>query len=171
MLECTYDNCPKKQYARQLCKGHYEQIRRGAPLSPLRNPLGNISCLVDGCDIKQTSYGLCPSHRRQELSGKEFHQFRVKHGKGWKNKAGYALTYKPDHPNANSGGKILVHVLVMSEHLGCPLQYGEKVHHKNGIRDDNRIENLELWVVSQPAGQRTEDLLAWAYEIIERYGP
>lgn len=57
----------------------------------------------------------------------------------------------------------------MEEHLGRPLIAGETVHHKNGIRDDNRIENLELWSSSHPSGQRVTDLLQWAYELIDRY--
>ena len=57
----------------------------------------------------------------------------------------------------------------MERVLGRPLYDGETVHHKNGVRHDNRPENLELWVTFQPSGQRPEDLLAWADEVIRRY--
>jgi hypothetical protein len=84
-----------------------------------------------------------------------------------------AKVHKSSHGYAikNIGGKQQKeHRRVMSQHLGRDLLPHETVHHKNGVRDDNRIENLELWSKSQPYGQRLDDKIAWAIEFLETYG-
>jgi hypothetical protein len=58
----------------------------------------------------------------------------------------------------------------MEEQLGRFLLEGETVHHLNGVKHDNQPENLELWVKPQPAGIRARDAVAWALEILRRYG-
>lgn len=63
------------------------------------------------------------------------------------------------------------HRVIMESIIGRPLLPGENVHHKNGDRADNHPSNLELWVSIQPAGQRPEDLVEFAREILKRYDP
>jgi len=86
-------------------------------------------------------------------------------------KDGYVCVYNPEHPAAfGHGGYVSEHRLIMEHILGRPLKPGENVHHKNGKRDDNREENLELWIIRQTPGQRAGDLVKWARKILRDYG-
>ena len=86
------------------------------------------------------------------------------------NADGYVMIWCPEHPAVwKPTNRLPEHRLVMEQMLGRYLLPGENVHHKNGVRNDNRPENLELWVTQQPKGQRVEDVVEWAREILERY--
>ena len=72
-----------------------------------------------------------------------------------------------------AGSKVVImeHRILMEGMLGRELLPEENVHHKNGIRDDNSLKNLELWSSSQPSGQRVQDKVAWAKSILALYEP
>jgi hypothetical protein len=59
----------------------------------------------------------------------------------------------------------------MSKVVGRPLTKDETVHHKNGNKQDNGKRNLELWTSSHPSGQRVQDKIVWAIELLQRYAP
>lgn len=89
---------------------------------------------------------------------------------GRRKHSGYIMIRVPDHPRGkNNNGYVFEHIVVMESIIGRYLFPNENVHHKNGIKDDNRSSNLELWVRSQPSGTRVVDLVDWAKEILHKY--
>lgn len=74
----------------------------------------------------------------------------------------YIYLYRPEHPRSGKQGYIAEHRLLMEHKIGRLLAFEETVHHKNGVKDDNRIENLELFA------SRGEHTLREHPEVIEK---
>lgn len=176
MNECLV--CGKQQFqlAGGMCKGCYSRLevigtrktadpysKNGVPLfvhRPFKKPKGK-RCLYSGCnELIWVSQKFCKDH----IVGWPKYPFSQEFP-GWRrsqSSSGYITLTR---------GKVKAyeHRLVMEKILGRELLPGENVHHRDGNRSNNSEPNLELWIVNQPPGQRKEDLLAWADEIIRRY--
>ena len=132
-------------------------------------------CLCDcGGNTETTVGNLTSGHHkscgcRMSAKGENNHNWAG----GKQNKNGYIYCYSPNHPTlknkVNNRRYVAEHRLVMEKMLGRYLLSTEEIHHKNAIKDDNRPENLELWVRSQPRGARASDLVNFAREILATY--
>lgn len=159
---CAVTGCGQTRYGHGLCSWHYHKaLRAGAFDRP--------DCHVVGCERVAESHAMCRLHdRRFRTHGDPLTMLKAPNGqaRAYPDSQGYLLLpYCDDHPNAQANGHIYEHILVMSTHLGRPLRKGETVHHKNGVKDDNRIENLEL-MVRHPSGQRPKDLVVFARQVL-----
>lgn len=175
---CTFQGCGKPTAAKSLCEAHRKQQLRGEELRPLRprTPNGVPSerrCTYSGCDRSLSSAKYCETHYRQLKNSGELRPIRPRAGRYWVDSHGYLARH---NSWTNSDGKrvqqkVLQHREVMETAIGRKLLPGENVHHINGIRDDNRPENLELWSRAQPPGQRVSDKVLWAVEFLATYAP
>lgn len=171
---CTVEDCEKPSSARGWCKKHYSRWFRYGDVNIRKNTEQRGACTVEGCTRPQKTNHLCGAHqRRAYLWGDARPDVPLRpaytHDRV-KTEQGYVRIKTPGHPRGGKYGWVLEHIVVMEGQLGRELLPGESVHHINGIRDDNRPGNLELWVTSQPFGQRPADLVRWARDILARYG-
>ena len=119
-----------------------------------------LPCSVDGCDRPRKGATYCHLHYERLRRTGEVGPVEPLRVKGVVN---YTLKgYRRIH--TGDGRRVMEHVHVMEQHLGRRLEPHENIHHRNGLRDDNRLENLELWVKVQPRGQRVEDLIAFVVD-------
>jgi hypothetical protein len=100
-------------------------------------------------------------HKNHKRADNRIENLELRKYKGTINSSGYIWIYSPNHPavQGKSTKSVPEHRIVMEKFLGRYLEPTELVHHKNGIRDDNRIENLELWIQKgHPNGSRVDEI-------------
>lgn len=167
--KCLVDGCQKAHDSRGYCVDHYMEKRRSGFFEDV--PL----CSVLNCSIPVAGRGYCHNHLRRVVTrGDPMPDvpFRVSGG-GCVEKNGYRTISVLETEADKRGRKsrqVLEHRHIMQQSLGRPLLPGETVHHIDGDRLNNMLENLELWRTSHPSGQRVEDHLRWARETLAVYG-
>ncbi len=177
MKTCRIEGCESESKKRGWCLFHYGRwLRKGDPLAGghrrlPKNSLGK--CCIEGCDNEAVAKHLCSNHYAKLAKFGDPRGGSVQDGrsKAWRhNKDGYVYKFDPSSPHAGGNKLVYQHRLIIGEKIGRPLKSSESVHHVNGDRSDNRIENLELWVKGQPAGQRVQDQVIWARKVLLEYG-
>ncbi len=175
---CTVEGCSNRQRVLGYCSMHYSRWRKHGdvgPPFPLRQWHGTDPCSVRGCSRQRYGRDLCQLHWRRLRDrgevGAPLPKPKASPGDRFVTDEGYIRVFMPGHPTAPRNGWVGEHRAVMSDSLGRPLSRQEQVHHRNGIRHDNRLANLELWDTSHPAGQRVPDLLEFYSDLLTRTVP
>lgn len=133
---CVFPGCAKALRARGYCYSHYAQLVRNGRVAQIRKGKAeDHQCIFPDCERSQRGRGYCKTHYENLLAGKKLKPIRQMGG-GW-TQNGYRM-------HKIGGRTIFDHRMVMEKALGRQLLPSETVHHINGNRSDNRLENLQL---------------------------
>ncbi|UWG96816.1 HNH endonuclease [Dehalobacter sp. DCM] len=143
MLICLYKDLAIR-IGKQPTKRQWLDDTKTPSDMPIRMNFGNWTNFVKSCGFEPLKSEISIQARLNSIKAHKGKRSMAWKGGRIKDRSGYVLIWKPEHANAKIGGYIHEHRLVMSEHLGRPLESYEYVHHRNGIKSDNRLENLEL---------------------------
>ncbi len=181
---CLIDGCADTALSQGMCSKHYQRMKRNGDPLLLFGRSGKLQFSMPAEELRklyEKADSASDLARQLGLNAKTLQYHMRKAGidiraRGWhspkstppryheaapnwrggrsRTSHGYIKALVNEHPSRDGKGYVFEHRLVMEEKLGRFLLPTENVHHLNGVRDDNRPENLELWTRRQPYGVR-----------------
>ena len=173
--KCAHPPCDSQAVDIGYCRFHGKRARNGVDLFKKQvhhyDAEGCKWVYPNGvrCAARCASYGLCSMHDWRKEKGLDMDAPK-RHAK---RPPGTTRTNTDGYQQTKSSNLkwVPTHRLVYEKHIGRALEPGEEIHHINGEKADNRLENLELFSSSHPAGQRVIDKIKWAEDILKLYKP
>lgn len=144
-LICEVKDCNKTQLAKGFCQNHYMLLRKYGRLYTIKRPYGEppYICEIDGCERPGLAKGMCEMHYQRLRIYKRLHRIIPPYGQPFLDKINGYMNIR------HNGKTIREQRKIMEEYLGRPLNPKEIVHHINGNKLDNRIENLQLTTIPE----------------------